>query len=85
MATAGPTSPPTAEQRSPVATIRGYRRTGGAVVTVCRVGRIHRHRVTLLRYAALREWTITGAARRWKTSGWWGHSSIAVSLWQAHA
>ena len=62
MATADPTSPPRAEQPSPIATIRGYRRTGGAVVTVCRAGRIHRHRVTLRRYAALREWTATRAA-----------------------
>ena len=85
MATADPISPPRAEQPCPIATIRGYPRTGGAIVTVCRAGRIRRRRVTLRRYAALREWTITGAARRWKTSGWWGHSSIAVSLWQAHA
>lgn len=82
MATVDPTSPPTAEQRSPVATIRGYRRTRGAVVTVWRAGRIHRHRITLCRYALLRKWTVTHAARHWRTSGWWGRSSITVLLWE---
>ena len=66
----------------PLATIRAYRRTGGAVVAVERAGRApHRHRVSLRRYAALREWTITRAARRWRTSGAWLRSSIVVSLW----
>ena len=83
MAAADPTCPLTAERPSPIATIRGYRRTGGAVVTVCRAGRIHRHRITLRRYALLRKWTVTHAARLWRTSGWWGRSSIAVSLWKA--
>lgn len=83
MANADPTCPPTGEQPSPIATIRGYRRTGGAVVTVCRAGRIHRYRVTLRRYALLRKWTVTHAAHHWRTSGWWGCSSTAVSLWEA--
>ena len=66
----------------PLASIRAYRKTGCAVVTVARAGRApHRHHINLRRYAALREWTITRAARRWRTSGWWGRSSIAVSLW----
>ncbi len=69
-----------------LATIRAYRRTGGAIVTVKRVGRgSHRHRVSLRRYASLREWTITRAARRWRTSGAWLRSSIAVSLWALRA
>ena len=67
----------------PVATIRAYRRTGCAIVTVERAGRApHRHHISLRRYARLREWTITRATRRWRTSGWWGRSSIAVSLWE---
>jgi hypothetical protein len=84
-----PISPLTAKPPAavPLATIRAYRRTGCAIVTVERAGRSHhRHRVSLRRYALLREWTITRAARRWRTSGWWGRSSIAVSLWpQARA
>ncbi|MHB1543895.1 MAG: hypothetical protein ACYCVU_04830 [Gammaproteobacteria bacterium] len=69
----------------PLATIRAYRRTGHAVVTITRSGRSRRHLVTLRRYALLREWTVTQAARHWRTSGWWGRSSIAVSLWEARA
>ena len=70
--------------REPLAVIRAYRKTGGAIVTIARDGRgPHRHHISLRRYAALREWTITHASRRWRTSGWWGRSSIAVSLWSA--
>ena len=66
----------------PLAAIRAYRKTGCAIVTVERQGRTsRRHRVSLRRYARLREWTITGAPRHWCTSGWWGRSSISVSLW----
>ena len=89
MAAADPISPLTAKSPAPVplASIRAYRKTGCAIVTVERAGRApHRHRVSLRRYAALREWTITNAARRWRTSGAWLRSSIAVSLWpQARA
>jgi hypothetical protein len=85
MATADPTSPPRAEQPSSIATFRGYRRTGGAVVTVCRAGRIHRHRVTLRRCTLLRKRTIAHAARHWPTSRWSDRSSIAVSLWEVRA
>jgi hypothetical protein len=68
----------------PLASIRAYRRTGGAIVTVERRGRTaRRHRISLRRYAALREWTVTRAPRHWCTSGWWGRSSISVSLWSA--
>ena len=66
----------------PLASIKAYRKTGCAVVTVERQGRSpHRHRVSLRRYASLREWTITRAARRWRTSGAWLRGSIVVSLW----
>ena len=66
----------------PLASIKAYRRPGGAVVTVDRAGRApHRHRVSLRRYARLREWTITRAARRWRTSGAWLRGSLTVSLW----
>ncbi len=68
----------------PLAAIRAYRKTGCAIVTVERAGRApHRHRVSLRRYAALREWTLAAAPRRWKTSGAWLRSSIAVSLWES--
>ena len=75
-----------ADSRGPapdlLASIRAYRKTGGARVTIERQGRTaHRHHISLRRYAALREWTITRAPRHWRTSGWWGHSSLAVSLW----
>ena len=76
----------TAATREPLASIRAYRKTGCAVVTIERQRRApHRHRVSLRRYALLREWTITRAARRWRTSGAWLRSSIAVSLWEARA
>lgn len=66
--------------------IRAYRKTGCAIVTVKRAGRApHRHRISLRRYAALREWTLTHAAHRWGTSGVWLRSSIAVSLWEARS
>ncbi len=71
----------------PVATVKAYRRTGGAVVTVERPGRPkHRYVVTLRRYHWLREWTLTrgaGFARPncWRTSGAWMRSSLTVYLW----
>ena len=83
MPDADPTAlrPPAAKQ---LATVRAYRKTGCAIVTVERAGRApHRHRVSLRRYAALREWTLAAAPRRWKTSGAWLRSSIAVSLWES--
>lgn len=85
MRVADPTAlrPPAAKQ---LASIRAYRKTGCAIVTVERAHRTpHRHRVSLRRYAALREWTLAAAPRRWKTSGAWLHSSIAVSLWEVLA
>jgi len=88
MATADPIALLPARKPAAVllASIRAYRRTSCAVVTVERDGRApHRHRVSLRRYAALREWTLTIAARRWHTSGAWLRSSIAVSLWEARA
>lgn len=79
-------APTPAARPFPLASIRASRRTGHAIVTVERAGRApHRHRVSLRRYAALREWTLTGAARHWKTSGAWLRSSIAVSLWETRA
>jgi hypothetical protein len=76
---------PTAERFAvPLVSIRAYRKTGCAIVTVERAHRVpHRHRVSLRRYALLRAWTLTSAARRWRTSGAWLRSSIAVSLWEA--
>ncbi len=77
-------APTSAARAQPVASIRAYRKTGGAVVTIERAGRaLHRHRVSLRRYARLRKWTITRAPHHWCTSGWWGRGSIAVSLWES--
>jgi hypothetical protein len=67
---------------APVATIKAYRRKGGAVVTVEREGRPpHRHCVTLKRYHALREWAAFGE-HPWKTSGAWMRSSMTAYLWE---
>jgi hypothetical protein len=88
MAPADPISPPAAKRPAaiPLATIHAYRKTGGAIVTVERAGRApRRHRISLRRYAALRAWTLTAAARRWRTSGTWLRGSIAVSLWESRA
>ncbi len=66
-----------------LATVKAYRRTGGAVVTVDRHGcASHRYVVSLRRYHALREWTLTRAARRWRTSGAWLRSSMVCSIWE---
>ena len=70
MATADPIAPltgtqPAAVRAVPLASIRAYRRTGCAIVTIERAGRApHRHRISLRRYASLREWTISRAACR---------------------
>ena len=72
------------DAQNPMAVIRAYRKTGCAIVIVERALRTpHRHRVSLRRYAALREWTITRAARRWRTSGCSDRSSFVLSLWSA--
>ena len=66
----------------PLAVIRAYRKSGCAIVTVQRAQRTpHRHRVSLRRYALLRAWTVTRAARLWRTGGCSDRSSFAVSLW----
>ena len=77
-------APTPAARPFPLASIRASRRTGCAIVTVERAHRApHRHRISLRRYALLRAWTITRAARLWRTSGCSDRSSFAVSLWEA--
>jgi hypothetical protein len=77
-------APTSAARPVPLATLRAYRRTGGAIVIVERARHApHRHRISLRRYAALREWTITRAARRWRTSGYSDRSSFVLTLWSA--
>ena len=69
---------------TPIATIKGYRRTGGAVVTVARQGRPpHRYRVSLRRYHELRGWLLAISRHRWTTSGAYMRSSMTISLWAA--
>ena len=64
-----------------VATIRAYRKAGGAVVTVERPDRPpHRCSVTLKRYRPLREWVAFGTYP-WKSSGAWLKSSLNACLW----
>ena len=77
-------APTSAARAVPLATLRAYRRTGGAIVIVERARRApRRHRISLRRYAALREWTITRAARRWRTSGYSDRSSFVLTPWSA--
>lgn len=64
----------------PIARLTAYRRPGYATVTVYRNGRARRYRVSLRRYAALREWTNV-APFRWKRSGAWLHHGIDVYFW----
>ncbi len=67
---------------APAATIKAYRRSGGAVVTTERPGRPkHRHCVSLKRYSAFREWTMFGS-HPWRWSGGVGSSSMTASLWE---
>ncbi len=64
----------------PIATIKAYRRPGGAVVTIQRQGHPpRRYHVSLKRYHALREWA---ASRGSRVSGAWSPSGMAVSLWE---
>jgi hypothetical protein len=66
---------------TPVATIRAYRRTGGAVVTVEREGQPpHRYLVSLRRYHALRQWTAFGT-HPWRSSSARLRSSLTAYLW----
>ena len=65
----------------PFATIKAYRRRGGAVVTVARPGRpAHRYIVSLRRYHALRRWIVVGG-HPWRSSGAWLNSSLNACLW----
>jgi len=67
----------------PIATIKAYRRKGGAVVTIERAGRPkHRHCVSLRRYHALREWTLTQPEPRY-SSGAWLRNGMTCYLWAA--
>ena len=66
---------------APFATIKAYRRKGGAVITVERHGLPpRRHHVSLRRYHAVREW-LALSGHPWVTSGAYASSSIAISLW----
>lgn len=65
---------------TPIATVKAYRRTGRAVVTVIRSTRRRRYVISLKRYHALREWTAFGD-HPWKASGAWMKSSMEVYLW----
>jgi hypothetical protein len=72
------------EARAPMIEIRATRRTGHAVVRVTRRGRIRRYRVSLRRYARLRDCTIA-MARNWQTSGAWMRHGIEVYVWGRRA
>jgi len=71
------------EHPEPIAVVKAYRRTGGAVVTIERVGRPkRRHCVSLKRYNALREWTLAGR-HPWRWSGGFMRTSMTAYLWEA--
>jgi hypothetical protein len=61
-----------------VATVRGYRRTGHAIVTVTRNGHSRRYRVSLKRWHALRDKLNVGLP--WRCYGAWLHSSMDVTV-----
>ncbi len=64
---------------NPVARFTAYRRSGYAAVTVYRGACVRRYRVSLRRYAALREWTSNCT---WKhRSGSWLRHGIDVYFW----
>jgi hypothetical protein len=66
----------------PVATIRGYRRPGFAVVTVEHSwGPSRRYRVSLARYSAVRKWA--SLVERGLSSGAWTRSGFSVTFWNA--
>jgi hypothetical protein len=61
-----------------IATVKGYRRTGGAVVTVARNGRSRRYKVSLKRWNALRDKLNVGLP--WMCYGWFGGNSIDIKV-----
>lgn len=66
----------------PCITIKAYRVKGGAVVNVVRGScEPRRYRVSLKRYAALREWTAFGR-HHWRASGAWLRTSMTVYFWE---
>jgi len=69
----------------PVATIKAYRKTGHAVVTIDRQGRtVRRYRVSLRRYNAFRRWTVEMYSTP-NASGVWLRSSLTVHVWMGEA
>lgn len=65
---------------TPFATVKAYRKTGRAIVTVIRGCRERQYVVSLKRYHSLREWTASGQ-RSWKASGAWMKNSMEAHLW----
>jgi hypothetical protein len=61
-----------------IATVKGYRRTGGAVVTVERNGRSRRYRISLKRWHALRDKLNVGLP--WMCYGAWLRGSLDVAV-----
>ena len=64
----------------PIARLTAWRRSGHVAVTIYRDGHTRRYRVSLRRYAALREWTNI-APLPWKRSGAWLRHGIDVYFW----
>ena len=65
--------------REPIALIKAYRRTGGAVITVVRNGRARRYCVSLRRYRAFFQWTNVRCP--WRCSGAWLRHGINITVW----
>ena len=64
---------------APLATIRAYRKAGGAIVTVERSSGKRRYRVTARRYEALKTWLARKDTRT--VSGAWGSRNFSICVW----
>ena len=63
---------------SPLATVKAYRRTGCAVITIERNGRVRRHTVSLRRYRTFYFWTIKKCP--WKCNGAWMRHGMDIRV-----
>lgn len=63
-----------------LALIKAVRRTGHAVITIARKGRVRRHTVSLRRYRAFYFWTIKKCP--WKCNGAWMRHGMDIRVLQ---
>lgn len=65
-------------QADVLATIKAYRRTGGAVIRIEREGSVRRHCVSLRRYRAFFDWSIQRCP--WKCGGQWKRNGMDITI-----